>query len=154
MSLLQFNILLADDDKDDCRFFKEALQELPLNTFLTVVHDGDQLMQLLTEKSYRLPHVLFLDLNMPLKNGSECLAEIKRHEYLKDLIVIIFSTSFEQYIATDLYSKGAQYYIRKPSDFNLLKSVIYKALILVAQNNISQPPIEYFVLKGETLPDQ
>jgi len=152
MSLLQFNILLADDDKDDCELFKDALSELPLNTMLTTVYDGDQLMTLLLE-AVRLPHVLFLDLNMPRKNGFQCLSEIKHHPDLKDLIVVIFSTSFEQYIAGDLHKNGAQHYIRKPAEFDTLKKVIYQALILVTQDNVSQPPIEYFVLKGQTVPE-
>lgn len=152
MSFLRFNILLADDDKDDCALFKEALEELPLNTYLTTVYDGDQLMKLLLETSI-LPHVLFLDLNMPLKNGFQCLSEIKQHPDLKDLVVVIFSTSFEQYIAGDLHKGGAQHYIRKPSDFSLLKKVIYQALILITQETTIQPPIEYFVLKGESVPD-
>ena len=153
MSLLQFNILLADDDYDDCLLFKQALEELPLKSFLTTVRNGDELMNLLTDKAIRLPHVLFLDLNMPLKNGFECLAEIKADEELTDLIVIIFSTTSEQHIAGDLYKNGAHYYIRKPSDFKILKKVIYQALILVAEENIAQPPIEYFVLKGNGVPD-
>lgn len=61
------NILLADDDKDDCLFFKEALEELPLSSQLTVMHNGEQLMRFLEEKTSELPHVLFLDLNMPKK---------------------------------------------------------------------------------------
>jgi CheY-like chemotaxis protein len=153
MSFLRFNIMLADDDKDDCLLFKEALEELPLNTHLTTVPDGDQLMRLLLDNTSRLPHVLFLDLNMPYKNGFQCLSEIKAHPELKDLVVIIFSTSFEQYITADLYKGGAQHYIRKPPDFELLKKVIYQALILVTQENTIQPPIEYFVLKGETVPE-
>jgi CheY-like chemotaxis protein len=152
MSFLRFNILLADDDHDDCMLFKEALEELPLNTYLTIVRDGNQLMELLLDETGRLPHVLFLDLNMPLKNGVLCLSEIKHHPDLKDLIVVIFSTSADQQIAGDLYKNGAQYYIRKPDTFDMLKKVIYQALILVTQENITQPPIEYFVLKGEDLP--
>lgn len=153
MALLQFNILLADDDKDDCLLFSEALSELPLNTKLTVVNDGEQLMNLLLESTIRLPQVLFLDLNMPCKNGFQCLEEIKQNDDLKDLIVIIFSTSSEQFIAGDLHKNGAQYYIRKPSDFEDLKKVIYQGLVLVTQENSSQPPIEYFVLHGETVPE-
>ena len=153
MSLLQFNILLADDDYDDCLLFKQALEELPLKSFLTTVRNGNELMNLLTDKAVRLPHVLFLDLNMPLKSGFECLAEIKQDKELMDLIVVIFSTSSEQHIAGDLYKNGAHYYIRKPSDFKILKKVIYQALILIAQENIAQPPLEYFVLKGSGMPD-
>ena len=87
-----FSILLADDDKDDCMFFKEALQELELSTQLTTVYDGTQLMQYLTENTDQLPDVIFLDLNMPRKNGFTCLEEIMRNEKLKSLPVIMFST--------------------------------------------------------------
>lgn len=83
MNFKQLNILLADDDSDDCLFFKEALRELLLSTNLTTVHDGEQLMQLLTNETNVLPHVLFLDLNMPRKNGFECLTEIKLSKKLK-----------------------------------------------------------------------
>ena len=67
MNLNQLKILLADDDIDDCIFFKEALAELLLSTHLTTVNDGEQLMQLLTNETNVLPHVLFLDFNMPAK---------------------------------------------------------------------------------------
>ena len=142
------NLFLADDDKDDCLFFKDALEELPVSAELTTVHNGEQLMQLLTEKIGELPQVLFLDLNMPRKNGFECLSEIKSSDKLKELPVIIFSTSFEQDVVNLLYKKGGQYYIRKPAEFSQLKKVIHEALILIGQGNISQPPRENFVLTG------
>lgn len=68
-------ILLADDDLDDCRFFREALEELPFSTSEKIVTNGEDLMQLLTDKDEKLPDVLFLDLNMPRKNGFQCLGE-------------------------------------------------------------------------------
>jgi CheY-like chemotaxis protein len=142
------NILLADDDNDDCQFFKEALEELPLTTQLTTVHDGDQLMHLLKKETDRLPHVLFLDLNMPRKNGFQCLEEIKHDKKLTDLPVIIFSTSFDQNAADVLYRNGAQYYICKPVDFSNLKNVIHEAIKLSTQKNISQPPKEKFLLSN------
>ena len=74
MSLKHLNLLLADDDIDDCSFFKEVLENLPISTHLTTVHDGEQLIQLLAKETIELPHVLFLDLNMPRKNGFECLS--------------------------------------------------------------------------------
>src|SRR5580698_1127062 len=96
------NIMLADDDPDDRYFFEEALRDFPLPTQLTVVHDGEQLIQLLTNEVNELPHILFLDLNMPRKNGFECLSEIKTSEKLKQLPVIVFSTSFEQEVVNML----------------------------------------------------
>ena len=145
-------LLLADDDKDDCLFFKDAIDELPLTADLTTVHDGEQLMQLLSEEAVQPPppHVLFLDINMPRKNGFECLAEIKSNEKLKQLPIIIFSTSFEQDVVNLLYKNGAHHYIRKPAEFSQLKKVIYQALILATDENITQPAKENFVLKGDS----
>ncbi len=146
MNLKEFSILLADDDIDDCLFFKEALEGLPLPTHLTTVHDGEQLMQLLTKETNELPHVLFLDLNMPRKNGFECLSEIKLDKKLEQLPVIVFSTSFEQEVVNLLYKNGAQYFIRKPSEFLQFKKIIQKTVTLMVQENISQPTRENFVL--------
>jgi CheY-like chemotaxis protein len=146
MNLKQLDILLADDDTDDCLFFKKVLEELLLSTNLTTVHDGEQLMQLLTSETSELPHILFLDLNMPRKNGFECLSEIKQNKKLKDLPVVIFSTSFEQEVVNLLYKNGAQYFIRKPSVFLQFKEIILQALTLILQENGSQPTKENFVL--------
>lgn len=138
------NILLADDDKDDCLFFKDAILELQLSVQLTTVNDGEQLMKLLFSTK-NLPHALFLDLNMPRKNGFECLMEIKKHSTLKNLPVIIYSTSYEKEKANQLYNRGAHYYICKPSDFEELKHVVNKAIMLVKENN-AQPTKETFLI--------
>jgi len=147
--LQQINILLADDDTDDCFFFKEAIEELTVSTNLTAVHDGEQLMQLLTDETKELPHILFLDLNMPRKNGFECLAEIKQNKKLGDLPVVIFSTSFEQEVVNLLYDNGAQYFIRKPSEFSQYKKIIHQTLALILQENNLPPTKENFVLTVE-----
>src|ERR1035437_9311690 len=107
MDSKQLNILLADDDTDDCNFFKKALEELSLSTHLTTVHDGEELMSYLSENSEHLPHVLFLDINMPRKNGLECLAEIKQNEKLKDIPVVMFSTSNSWDKISELFKTGA-----------------------------------------------
>ena len=77
------HILLADDDEDDKLLFKEALDELSFSTQLSTVKNGQALMQLLTEKKEEFPDILFLDLVMPKKNGSDCLVEIKESEEMK-----------------------------------------------------------------------
>jgi CheY-like chemotaxis protein len=146
MSSKHLDLLLCDDDSDDCYFFNEALKRLPQSTHLTAVHDGEQLMQLLTKETNELPDVLFLDLNMPRKNGFECLLELKLHKKLKELPVIIFSTSYEHEVVNLLYKNGAQYFIRKPAEFSQLQKVIQRALTLISQENISQPTRENFVL--------
>ena len=138
MNLKQLNILLADDDTDDCLFFKEAIDELLIPMKLTTVNDGEQLMQHLTYEvraqnfSPSLPDILFLDINMPRKNGKECLTEIKLNSKLKHLPVIMFSTSYEKEVVNLLYNNGAHYFIRKPSEFLIFKKVIQQTLSLIA----------------------
>ena len=95
-----------------------------------------------------LPNVLFLDLNMPRKNGYECLSEIKLIDRLKNLPVIIFSTSLNHDVVDMLYQNGANYYIRKPGDFNKLKNVISKAVTLISQNEVAQPVRDKFILQA------
>ena len=149
MTIKHLDILLADDDIDDCAFFEEALAELPISTKLTAVHDGEKLMQLLNEATGKLPHILFLDLNMPRKNGFECLAEIKGNKKLKLLPVIILSTSYEQEVVNLLFQNGAQYFIRKPSAFAQFKKIILHTLTLITEQDVKQPAKEHFVLTVE-----
>ncbi len=133
MFTTSLNLLLADDDRDDCFFFKEALEELPISAKLTTVNDGMQLMQQLSAKETLLPDALFLDLNMPRKSGFDCLSEIKRNNKLMHIPVIIYSTSPNVEVVDLLYQKVALYYIRKPGEFNLLKKVIFEAVTLISQ---------------------
>ena len=146
MSSGNLNILLADDDSDDCFFFKEALVGSPIPTHLTTVPDGEHLMNLLLNKTYQLPDVLFLDLNMPRKNGFECLLEIKLISKLKLLPVVVLSTSFEKEVVNQLYQNGAQYFIRKPTEFSQFKKIILQTLVIVAQKSTAQPDRENFVI--------
>lgn len=147
MNTIKHNLLLADDDTDDCIFFKEVLEELGIDTTLTVVNDGVELMRLLSKKTDSLPDVLFLDLNMPRKNGFECLLEIKLDDKLKHLPVVIFSTSLDMQVVNLLYEKGAHYYIRKPGEFSKLKKVIHEALTVTSKTKAEQPAKEKFILQ-------
>lgn len=146
MDVIKYNLLLADDDSDDCLFFKEALEELPVDASLSTVNDGVQLMDFLSSNSGDLPDALFLDLNMPRKSGLECLTEIKVTEKLKHLPIIIFSTSLDLDVVDSLYEKGANYYIRKPGDFSALKKVIFEAITLTNNANSKHPNREEFIL--------
>jgi len=145
MNLKQLNILLADDDTDDCLFFKKALGELLISTNLTTVHDGEQLMQLLTNETNELPDVLFLDLNMPRKNGFECLSEIKQNKKLKDLSLVMLSTSNSKDMISMVFKIGAHVYIHKPGDFAQLKQVIHHALPIAIEKIFSNSPVKYIL---------
>ena len=140
-------LLLADDDMDDRLFFEDAIEELFTSYKLSTVTDGVELMEVLFDNSEQLPDILFLDINMPRKNGCECLAEIKANDMLKEIPVVIFSTSLDMEIVNKLYENGAHYYIRKPGDFNVLKKVIYQATVLLKEDNINQPERNNFIIQ-------
>ncbi len=146
MKNTHLNILLADDDTDDRFFFKLALDALAIPTELMTVVDGEKLMEYLAENVRQLPDVLFLDLNMPRKNGFECLSEIKLNNDLKMLPIVIFSTSFEHEVVDRLYLNGAKYFMRKPAEFSQLKAIIQHTVQLIMQENIPPPTKEDFVL--------
>jgi CheY-like chemotaxis protein len=146
MAANELRVLLADDDMDDCLLFKQALEELPLSTRLTIVNNGDELMKLLLKNTNQLPHVLYLDLNMPRKNGFECLTEIKLHDKLKALPAIMYSTSAEQSVIDRLYQIGAHHFIRKPFDFLEIKRVIHHSLTLIMRETNLQRTKNEFIL--------
>ncbi len=121
-------ILLADDDKDDREDFMEAFKSIRMNTEVQMFRDGIELMEYLNEVSLPLPQLLFLDLNMPKKSGLECLTEIKKIERLKNLTVVIYSTSSSEKDIEDTFLKGANIYIKKPAHLTVLKKTLSHVL--------------------------
>ncbi len=140
-----FSILLADDDIDDRFFFAKALGELQIDSRLNVVEDGEKLMTRL-RSAKKLPDVLFLDLNMPRRNGLECLTDIKKSEKLKDMPVIIYSTSLYEEVANLLYSNGAYYYVKKTNFHELVKMLQY-ILTMMQEGKLKRPTRPNFVLR-------
>lgn len=112
-------ILLADDDADDRELFEEALADIHPDAVLTTAQDGEELMFIL--KNYHKPDLLFLDLNMPRKNGKECLHEIVKHPELKKIPIVIFSTSVNPTDIEETFSLGAMLFFRKPNSYEELK---------------------------------
>jgi len=140
-------VLLADDDEDDRMIFVDALQQARLNTHVTTVNNGVQLMEYLQMHSDKeLPHILFLDLNMPLKNGIECLKEIRAHKLWKDLTVAIYSTSASEEDIENTFIQGANVYIKKPNDFNRLVQVLSEVITVNWQYHTSDLNKDNFVL--------
>jgi len=131
-------ILLADDDKDDRFFFKLALQGLELPTTLITVNDGQELIDYLGQNKTNLPDILFLDLNMPKKNGFESLNEIMLDPAFKELPVVIYSTSYDEVVAEVLYDKGASFYIRK-TDVEHLRKILQLFFSKYSANSFARP---------------
>lgn len=140
-------ILLADDDHDDRYLFDRALKAITINTLMTTVEDGEKLMDYLFANVNNMPDVLFLDHNMPCKNGAECLLEIKEHPRLKALPVIMYSTYVHEDLADIFFTAGAHFYIRKTNQKEL-KKLLQHVLTLFAEDRFSRPEREKFVLSA------
>lgn len=146
MSNKPLQILLADDDEDDRLFFKEALEDIKIKTVVTTVNDGIELMEYLINPDNVLPDVVFLDLNMPRKNGIQCLEEIRNDDALKDLTIAIYSTSGAERDIEETFIKGANVYIKKPNDFVTLKKVVEEAMSINWQYHTSGLNKDTFIL--------
>ncbi len=124
----QIHILLADDDEADRLLFSETLDELEIKPILHTVNNGVELMAYLNKKNVQLPHIVFLDLNMPRKNGLECLKEIRNNDKLKSISIAIYSTSVNENDMDETFRYGANIYISKPNNINMLKQLFFKAV--------------------------
>jgi len=121
-------ILLADDDESDRFVFREILEELELETVVHTANDGIELMQMLAGMEKRLPHLLFLDLNMPRKDGITCLKEIRSNGKYSNISIAIYSTSSTRDDIDTTFRNGANIYITKPRSYKDLKKVLAKAV--------------------------
>jgi CheY-like chemotaxis protein len=138
------NIILADDDSDDCELFQDAVKELGVQAKLSILENGVALMTTLDETVPPSPDVIFLDLNMPLKNGYEALIEIRNTPKLKGIPIVIFSTTASEDAVNKTYEHGANYYVRKPSSFPLLVKVIKTVLSLEMDKHYKHPKKNIF----------
>jgi CheY-like chemotaxis protein len=110
----KIKILLAEDDEDDQSFFRHALLHSGIESELTAVADGKELIDLLLNlPDPGAPDIIFLDINMPVMDGKRCLNEIRRLEKFSMIPVIILSTSIRPKDIEETYRDGANRYISK-----------------------------------------
>lgn len=126
MKTNNLNIIVADDDPDDRMLILEALKENQWMGDISFAEDGEYLMQELykRKKNYKLPCLIFLDLNMPRKDGRQALEEIKNDSELKHIPVIVLSTSDSQDDVLKSYISGSNTFFTKPSKFSELSETI------------------------------
>ena len=144
------DVMLADDDVESREIFIEAIKEVAPQVNVRVADNGRDLMGFLLNRPATLPDLIFLDLNMPLKNGHECLEEIRSNDELKDSPVIIYSTSSSLQHIDETYKRGADFYVPKPDSFKELKWIANKILSLDWAEHI-RPRREKFVLVADRL---
>src|SRR5688500_2039708 len=104
-------IFIADDDSDDELLFRHALAEVEPSIKLEATKDGNELLSLLQNLK---PDMLFLDLDMPTKNGLECLKAIRSNTVYIDLPIIVFSSTSRKANIDVAYEMGANLFFIKP----------------------------------------
>jgi CheY-like chemotaxis protein len=140
-------ITLADDDEDDRLFFTDAFEELKINTVVNTVNNGKELLDFLNHPETILPNIIFLDLNMPILNGIDCLKEIKLNDKFKDIAIAIYSTSSSDQDIENTFVLGANIYIKKPSNFNDLKKILSDVVIINWQYHTNGLNKDNFLLR-------
>ena len=116
-------ILLADDDRDDAEMFCEALADINGNIICHCAENGSEALKILGKQN-EMPNVVFLDLNMPIMNGWECLKELKQDDRYKNIPVIMISTSSHKNDMDTAANLGAVCYFVKPTNFKDLKEIL------------------------------
>ena len=126
---MHVHIFYADDDNDDQGMFLEAIKEISNHVQVTSQKNGNELIRQLNNPP-PYPNIVFLDLNMPIKNGYEVLKEIKNSEQTKDLPVVIFTTSDHGNAVEITRSLGARLYVPKPVSFSALINILKYVLAI------------------------
>jgi CheY-like chemotaxis protein len=117
--------LLVDDDPDDIDLFEEALKRVDTSIEFYRAEDGSEVISLLKQDKIQ-PDIIFLDINMPDMNGWDCLAELKKDQKLKDIPVVMYSTSSAAIDGKKAISNGALGYLEKPPTFHELEEFLLK----------------------------
>jgi CheY-like chemotaxis protein len=132
-----FKILLIEDDEDDIELLEEALKENKVPYSLDVVMEGDKVTHYFnTVKT--LPQVIVLDFNLPKLHGREILHIIKSTHHLKDVPVVVLTTSAAKEDAEYALRLGAKHFITKPTSMKDFS----KTVELIKQSASVSDPFE------------
>ena len=137
-------VLLADDNKNEHVFFTHALKYVGFETALTSIYSSQQLLGHLAQE--KLPDILFLDVNMPMKNGLECLSLLRADERYRDMPIIMYSTSDNRRDTDQSFLLGADLYIRKPVEIDELVAALAQVFQLYHSGQLQRISREAFVL--------
>ena len=138
------NIVLADDDEDDYLFLKSAAEQSASPVSITHVLNWLELLRRVSRTP--LPDIIFLDLNMPVKNGLECLELLRAEEKYDNISIIIYSTSRSRKDIDEAHRLGANYYVVKPSSQEEITRLIEKICNMNKETLLAKPEKENFLL--------
>ena len=137
------DVLIADDDVDDYMMFEMAIQEIAVPVSLRHAKDGEMLFQKLKEA---IPHLLFLDIQMPCKDGIACILEIRKDPRYNYLPVIMYTSFNHRPYIEDSYKNGANYYMIKPQTIKALREKLETIFEKQWHMQLYIPPMHEFVM--------
>lgn len=124
MAVLKSKFLIADDDADDASLFCEALCQISMPMKCYAVENGREVFEFLADGKTGRPDIIFLDINMPIMNGWECLKKLKTNPDFSSIPAIIYSTSSAKQDIDLAYRLGAILFLTKPEDFDELRKIL------------------------------
>jgi CheY-like chemotaxis protein len=139
------NVLFVDDDADEFYLFNEAIEQSEQQVKMTRAKDGNDLLKILSTGNH--PDIIFMDLNMPYKDGLETLIELKSSRSFQTIPVIIFSTTSNSTQINTCFEQGANMYVVKPESFDQITSMVNKVFAIDWKTNASPTSLSNFVLK-------
>ena len=140
------NIFYTDDDPEDLETFNDAINDISPDVRVTNFINGTDLLHNLRNPP-PIANIIFLDLNLPIRNGFEILKELKKIDIAHHLPVIVFSTSDAIDYVEISKKLGACLYIKKPSSYKTLKHILQTVLLI--DWNTFQPSDKNFFYSGD-----
>ena len=138
------DVIVAEDDHDDLFFLETAIKETSVPVLVRHAQNGEMLFVLLKEK---VPHLLFLDIHMPCKDGVSCIREIRQSKEYDNLPVIMYTSDEYNKTIEDCYRNGANFYLVKPDKFTQLTESLKKIFSLDWNSSMHYPAMSHFVLR-------
>ena len=137
------HVLLAEDDDDDYLIFSLAIEDTRVAVALTRAENGEILLKILEEN---IPDLLFLDLQMPCKDGRLCLKEIRSNNRYDELPIIIYSAARDNGSVEYCFREGSNLYTVKPNSVKELSEILRRILLVDWKKSMYYPPKSEFVL--------
>jgi CheY-like chemotaxis protein len=122
-------VLIIDDDSEDRELFHEAIGVIDPAIRCASAKDGKEAVHKLTATMSQLPDFIFLDINMPVMNGRECLIELKKDLRLKHIPVVMYSTTSDTNEIRQCYTLGAHDFLVKPYNFKQLVEALRSIIV-------------------------
>jgi len=142
----RITVVLVDDDSDDRLIFEDAFSKLKIKSNLVQFQNGLEAIQYFEKEDTKVPHIIFLDLNMPIMTGIEALQILRKDKKYRNVPIAIYSTSNAESDKEATLVSGANIYITKPNDYSKLKQVLESVMKIQWQYNSSELRMDTFVM--------